>query len=270
MSRRELALRAPVAALAKMRVLVGVKRVIDYGAKVRVMADRTGVELANMKMSMNPFCEIAVEEAIRMKEKKLAAEVVVVSVGPAQCAETLRQALAMGADRAVHVATELRTDQELQPLATAKILAQVAAAQEADLVLLGKQSIDGDYAQTGPMLSALLGWPQATFAASVSVDGAGLTVERETDAGTETLALQTPAVVTADLRLNTPRYPKLPNIMKAKKKPIEALDAAALGVDLAPRNEVLSVDPPEARKAGVTVADVDQLVDKLRNEAGVV
>ena len=252
-----------------MRVLVGVKRVIDYGAKVRVMADRTGVELANMKMSMNPFCEIAVEEAIRMKEKKLAAEVVVVSVGPAQCAETLRQALAMGADRAVHVATELRTDQELQPLATAKILAQVAAAQEADLVLLGKQSIDGDYAQTGPMLSALLGWPQATFAASVSVDGAGLTVERETDAGTETLALQTPAVVTADLRLNTPRYPKLPNIMKAKKKPLEAIDAASLGVDLTPSIVVEGVAPPAARKAGVTVDSVDDLVDKLKNEAAV-
>ena len=252
-----------------MRVLVGVKRVIDYGAKVRVMADRTGVELANMKMSMNPFCEIAVEEAIRMKEKKLAAEVVVVSVGPAQCAETLRQALAMGADRAVHVATELRTDQELQPLATAKILAQVAAAQEADLVLLGKQSIDGDYAQTGPMLSALLGWPQATFAASVSVDGAGLTVERETDAGTETLALQTPAVVTADLRLNTPRYPKLPNIMKAKKKPLEAVDAASLGVDLTPSIVVEGVAPPAARKAGVTVDSVDDLVDKLKNEAAV-
>ena len=252
-----------------MRVLVGVKRVIDYGAKVRVMADRTGVELANMKMSMNPFCEIAVEEAIRMKEKKLAAEVVVVSVGPAQCAETLRQALAMGADRAVHVATELRTDQELQPLATAKILAQVAAAQEADLVLLGKQSIDGDYAQTGPMLSALLGWPQATFAASVSVDGAGLTVERETDAGTETLALQTPAVVTADLRLNTPRYPKLPNIMKAKKKPLEAIEASSLGVDLTPLIVVEGVAPPAARKAGVTVESVDDLVDKLRNEAAV-
>ena len=252
-----------------MRVLVGVKRVIDYGAKVRVMADRTGVELANMKMSMNPFCEIAVEEAIRMKEKKLAAEVVVVSVGPAQCAETLRQALAMGADRAVHVATELRTDQELQPLATAKILAQVAAAQEADLVLLGKQSIDGDYAQTGPMLSALLGWPQATFAASVELDGAGLTVERETDAGTETLALQTPAVVTADLRLNTPRYPKLPNIMKAKKKPLEAIDAASLGVDLTPSIVVEEVKPPPARSAGVTVESVDDLVDKLKNEAAV-
>ena len=252
-----------------MRVLVGVKRVIDYGAKVRVMADRTGVELANMKMSMNPFCEIAVEEAIRMKEKKLAAEVVVVSVGPAQCAETLRQALAMGADRAVHVATELRTDQELQPLATAKILAQVAAAQEADLVLLGKQSIDGDYAQTGPMLSALLGWPQATFAASVSVDGAGLTVERETDAGTETLALQTPAVVTADLRLNTPRYPKLPNIMKAKKKLLEAIEASSLGVDLTPSIVVEGVAPPAARKAGVTVESVDDLVDKLKNEAAV-
>ena len=252
-----------------MRVLVGVKRVIDYGAKVRVMADRTGVELANMKMSMNPFCEIAVEEAIRMKEKKLAAEVVVVSVGPAQCAETLRQALAMGADRAVHVATELRTDQELQPLAVAKLLAEVAKAESPDLVLLGKQSIDSDAAQTGPMVAELLGWSQAAFASEVAVDGGAMNVTRETDTGMETLSMPLPAVVTADLRLNEPRYATLPNIMKAKKKKIDTQEAADMGVDLAPRVEVLEVNDPPVRAAGIKVESVDELVDKLKNEAGV-
>ncbi|KAH8073520.1 hypothetical protein JL721_2822 [Aureococcus anophagefferens] len=233
-----------------MRVLVGVKRVIDYAVRVRVAGDKSGVELANVKMSMNPFCEIACEEAIQLKEKKVASEVVAVSIGPKQAQETLRSALAMGCDRAIHV----------------------VADEQPDLVIVGKQSIDGDNGTTGPMLAELLGWSQATFAAKFDVAGDGATaeVERETDTGTEVVKVKLPTVLTADLRLNTPRYPKLPNIMKAKKKPLESKDAADYGVDLAPSIVVEAVASPEARAAGITVDSVDALVDKLKNEAAVI
>uniref|UniRef100_A0A7S2HH98 Electron transfer flavoprotein subunit beta n=1 Tax=Helicotheca tamesis TaxID=374047 RepID=A0A7S2HH98_9STRA len=258
-----------------MRVLVGVKRVVDYAVKVRVNPDgKSGVDLANVKMSMNPFCEIAVEEAVRLKESKAAKEVVAVSVGPKQCTETLRTALAMGCDRAVHVQTALRTDyMELQPLSVARILEKVVEKEEPDLVVLGKQSIDSDCGQTGPMLAGFLGWPQVTFAAKLDVvdGGSSLEVERETDAGTETIRIPAlPAVITCDLRLNEPRYATLPNIMKAKKKKVDTMNAEDFGVDLTPRNEVLEVYEPPARKEGVIVEDVDQLVDKLKNEAGVI
>jgi electron transfer flavoprotein beta subunit len=255
-----------------MRVLVGVKRVVDYAAKVRVSADKSGVDLSNVKMSMNPFCEIAVEEAVRLKEAKAADEVVAVSIGPKQCSETLRTALAMGCDRAVHVKTDLRTDyMQLQPLATARLFQKVAEQVEPDLVLLGKQGIDSDAGQTGPMLAGLMGWPQATFAAKVeSVDG-GLVVERETDSGTETINIPSlPAVVTCDLRLNEPRYATLPNIMKAKKKKVEIMAAEEMGVDLTATNEVLEVYEPPPRKEGIVVESVDDLVDKLRNEKGLI
>ncbi|CAM9949336.1 unnamed protein product [Heterosigma akashiwo] len=244
-----------------MKVLVGVKRVIDYAVKVRVTADKSGVELNNVKMSMNPFCENAVEEAIRLKEKKVASEVRNISTGARLFSSA---ALAMGADRGIHLKTDARIDQELEPLAVAKLFAAVAKEEEVDLVILGKQAIDGDNAQTGPMLAGLLGWPQATFAA-------GLTVERETDTGTETLELDAPAVLTCDLRLNEPRYATLPNIMKAKKKPIAARDAAeVLGAEaLAPRMTVVEVTEPEARQAGVMVGSVDELLEKLRSEAKV-
>jgi len=253
-----------------MKVLVGVKRVIDYAVKVRVAANKSGVELANVKMSMNPFCEIAVEQAIRMKEAKQASEVVAVSIGPKQSQETLRTALAMGADRGIHITTDMRIDQELQPLAVSKILAKVVEEEDPNLVLLGKQSIDGDCAQTGPMLAGLLGWPQVTFAAGIDVEGDKFKVERETDAGTEILEVGQPAMVTCDLRLNEPRYATLPNIMKAKKKKIDTKGAEDYGVDLAPRYEVLEVSEPAARSAGIVVEDVDMLVDKLRNEAKVI
>ena len=254
-----------------MKVFVGVKRVVDYAAKVRVLADKTGVDLASVKMSMNPFCEIAVEEAIRLKEKKAAAEVVAVTIGPKASQETLRTALAMGADRAIHVNCDLRADQELQPLSVAKAFKALVDKEKADLVLLGKQSIDGDNCQTGPMLSALLGWPQCTFAANLTFDGSSTCqAERETDTGTEEISFPLPAIVTTDLRLNEPRYATLPNIMKAKKKPIESLTPEDLGVDMKPRNEVLRVEDPPVRAAGIIVDDVDQLVDKLKNEAKVV
>ncbi|KAJ8599541.1 hypothetical protein CTAYLR_007124 [Chrysophaeum taylorii] len=254
------------------RVLVGVKRVVDYAVRVRVEPDGSGVSLANVKMSMNPFCEIACEEAIRLKEAGIAGEVVAVSIGPKQATETLRSALAMGADRAVHVSTDLRLDQELQPLATAKILKQVVDKEKPDLVIVGKQSIDGDNATTGPMLAELLDWPQVTFASKLEmIDGnTAAVVERETDTGTETVQVPLPALISADLRLNTPRYPKLPNIMKAKKKPVDTLDAADLGVDLEQKNLVLSVATPPPRPPGITVASVDDLVDKLKNEANVI
>ena len=252
-----------------MRVLVGVKRVVDYAVKVRISADKAGAELNNIKMSMNPFCEIAVEEAVRLKENKIADEVVAVSIGPKQAQETIRTALAMGADRGIHIATDMRTDQELQPLAVAKLLAEVAKAESPDLVLLGKQSIDSDAAQTGPMVAELLGWSQAAFASEVAVDGGAMNVTRETDTGMETLSMPLPAVVTADLRLNEPRYATLPNIMKAKKKKIDTQEAADMGVDLAPRVEVLEVNDPPVRAAGIKVESVDELVDKLKNEAGV-
>jgi len=254
-----------------MRVLVGVKRVIDYAAKVRVAANKSGVELNNVKMSMNPFCEIAVEEAVRLKEKGIATEVIAVSVGPKQAQEQIRSALAMGADRGVHVTTDMRLDQELQPLAVAKLLKEIASKEEPDLILLGKQSIDGDFAQTGPMLGGMLGWSQATFACKLDVaeDKSSCTVERETDVGTEVVDINMPALVTTDLRLNEPRYATLPNIMKAKKKKIESIDATSLGVDLEPRVKVIEVNEPAARAAGIKVGDVDQLLDKLRNEASV-
>lgn len=253
-----------------MKVLVGVKRVIDYAVKVRIAADKKGVELANVKMSMNPFCEIAVEEAIRMKEAKTASEIVAVSVGPKQAQEQIRTALAMGADRGVHVTTDMRLDNELQPLAVAKVLKEVIEKEAPDVVLLGKQSIDGDCAQTGPMLAAMLGWPQATMASELTFENGGVTAERETDNGTEVIQVGTPLVVTADLRLNEPRYAKLPNIMKAKKKKIEAIDAASLGVDLSPRIEVVEMNDPPTRAAGIVVEDVTTLVDKLKNEASVI
>lgn len=253
-----------------MKVIVGVKRVIDYAAKVRVAANKSGVELANVKMSMNPFCEIAVEEAIRLKEKGVATEVVVVSIGEKKAVEQIRTALAMGADRGVHVTTDLRLDQELQPLAVAKLFKEVVTKEEPGLVLLGKQSIDGDCAQTGPMLAALLGWPQATFACKIDVEGSDLSVERETDNGTEVIKVATPAIVTADLRLNEPRYATLPNIMKAKKKKVETIDAASYGFSLDPTYTVTEVNEPPPRKGGITVESVDMLVDKLKNEASVI
>mmetsp|Transcript_7630 Transcript_7630/g.18371 ORF Transcript_7630/g.18371 Transcript_7630/m.18371 type:complete len:255 (-) Transcript_7630:101-865(-) len=252
-----------------MKVLVGVKRVVDYAVKVRVQ--NKSVDLNNVKMSLNPFCEIAVEEAVRLKEGKQADEVVAMSIGPKQCTETLRTALAMGCDRAIHVSTDLRTDYiDLQPYAIAKIFEKVVEQEGSDLVLLGKQGIDSDCGQTGPMLAGFLGWPQVTFAANVEAKDGGIQVERETDAGTETINIPSlPAVVTCDLRLNEPRYATLPNIMKAKKKKVDTIDADSLGVDLEAHNEVLEVFEPAQRKEGIMVEDIDQLLDKLKNEAGV-
>ncbi|MCC6212925.1 MAG: electron transfer flavoprotein subunit beta/FixA family protein [Burkholderiales bacterium] len=249
-----------------MKVLVSVKRVVDYNVKVRVKADGTGVETANVKMSMNPFDEIAVEEAMRLKEAGAATEVVAVSCGPQACQETLRTALAIGADRAILVETAV----ELQPLAVAKILASLCRKESPGLVILGKQAIDDDSNQTGQMLAALLGWPQATFASKVVLDKEKATVTREVDGGLETIAIRLPAVVTTDLRLNEPRYVTLPNIMKAKKKTLETLKPEALGVDASPRLQTLKVTEPPTRKAGVKVPDAKTLVDKLRNEAKVI
>jgi electron transfer flavoprotein beta subunit len=249
-----------------MKLLVAVKRVVDYNVKVRVKADGTGVETANVKMSMNPFDEIAVEEAVRMKEQGKAKEVVAVSMGPAQCQETIRTALAMGADRGIHVLHE----GELQPLAVAKLLKAIADKEKPDLVILGKQAIDDDSNQTGQMLAALLGVSQATFASKIAVADGGLTVTREVDGGLETIKIKLPAVVTTDLRLNEPRYASLPNIMKAKKKPIEQLKPDALGVDPAPRLVTLKVVEPAKRQGGVKVKTVQELVDKLKNEAKVI
>lgn len=252
-----------------MRVLVGVKRVVDYAVKVRVQNNT--VDLSNVKMSLNPFCEIAVEEAVRLKEAKAAEEVVAVSIGPKQCTETLRTALAMGCDRAVHIQTNKRTDyMDLQPFAVAHLFQKVVEKEGADLVLLGKQGIDSDCGQTGPMLAGLLGWPQVTFASNMEVKDGGMMVERETDSGTETINVKSlPAVVTCDLRLNEPRYATLPNIMKAKKKKVDTMVAEDMGVDLEPHNEVLEIFEPPARKEGILVDSVDALVDKLRNEAKV-
>ena len=249
-----------------MKVLVAVKRVIDYNVKVRVKGDRTGVETANVKMSMNPFDEIAVEEAIRMREAGTASEVIAVSMGEAKCSETIRTALAMGADRGIHVLTDV----ELQPLAVAKLLKAIVAKESPELVILGKQAIDDDCGQTGQMLAALLGWSQGTFASRIVIDSGTAKVTREVDGGLETVALKMPAVVTTDLRLNEPRYASLPNIMKAKKKPIDQLSPADLGVDATPRLKTLRVDAPPPRRGGGKVADVAELVDKLRNEAGVI
>jgi electron transfer flavoprotein beta subunit len=249
-----------------MKILVPVKRVVDYNVKVRVKADGTGVDLANVKMSMNPFDEIAVEEALRLKEAGKATEVVAVSCGPAACQETLRTALAMGADRAIHV----ETDAELQPLAVAKLLKAVVAKESPQLVIAGKQAIDDDANQVGQMLAALLDWPQVTFASKVASDGAKLAVTREIDGGLETVEVALPAVLTADLRLNTPRYATLPNIMKAKKKPMDTVKPADLGVDVSPRLKTLRVAEPPRRKGGVMVKDVAELVAKLKSEAKVI
>jgi electron transfer flavoprotein beta subunit len=249
-----------------MKILVAVKRAIDYNVKARPKSDGSGVDLANVKMSMNPFDEIAVEEAIRIQEAGTAEEIIAVSVGPKQCQETLRTAMAMGADRGIHV----ETDEEVQPLAVAKLLKALVDKEQPGLVLLGKQAIDDDSNQTGQMLAALLGWGQGTFACDVEFDGDGLKVNREIDGGTQSVSLQLPAVVTADLRLNEPRYVKLPNIMKAKKKQLDIFSPADLGVDIAPRLKLIKVEEPPARAGGVKVADVDELVDKLRNEAKVI
>jgi electron transfer flavoprotein beta subunit len=249
-----------------MKLLVAVKRVIDYNVKVRVKADQTGVDLANVKMSMNPFDEIAVEEAVRLKEAGIATEVVVVSLGVLQAQETLRTALAMGADRALLV----QTDAELQPLAVAKLLKAIVDKEAPQLVILGKQAIDDDSNQTGQMLAALLDWPQATFASKVAVVGSNATVTREIDGGLETLTVALPAIITTDLRLNEPRYASLPNIMKAKKKPLDVIDPASLGVDIAPRLTTLKVTEPPKRQGGVKVASVADLVAKLRIEAKVI
>ncbi|MFO1302901.1 MAG: electron transfer flavoprotein subunit beta/FixA family protein [Burkholderiales bacterium] len=249
-----------------MKILVPVKRVVDYNVKVRVKADGSGVDTANVKMSMNPFDEIAVEEAVRLKEKGVATEVVAVSCGVAACQETLRTALALGADRAILV----DTDADLQPLAVAKLLRAVVAEEKPDLVILGKQAIDDDANQTGQMLAALLDWPQATFASKVDLAAGTATVKREVDGGLETIEVKLPAIVTADLRLNEPRYATLPNIMKAKKKPLATTTPATLGVDVAPRLATLKVTEPAKRKGGGKVADVKELVAKLRNEAKVI
>ena len=249
-----------------MKILVGVKRVVDYNVKIRVKADGSGVETANVKFSMNPFDEIAVEEAVRLKEAGKATEIVAVSLGIAASQDTIRTALAMGADRGILVST----DTELQPLAVAKLLKAVIAKENPDLVLLGKQAIDDDSNQTGQMLAALLDWPQGTFASKVDIVDGGIEVTREVDGGLETVALALPAVVTTDLRLNEPRYASLPNIMKAKKKPLDTVTPADLGVDVTPRLTTLKVEEPAKRQAGIKVADVAELVSRLRNEAKVI
>jgi electron transfer flavoprotein beta subunit len=249
-----------------MKVLVAVKRVVDYNVKVRPKADGTDVDLANVKMSINPFCEIAVEEAVRLKEKGVATEILAVSVGPQQSQEQLRTALALGADRAILVSTE----NTLEPLAIAKCLKAVCDSESPDLVLMGKQAIDGDNNQTGQMLAALLGAGQATFASELSIDGGSASVTREVDGGLQTISLPLPAVVTADLRLNEPRYASLPNIMKAKKKPLDTTTPDDLGVDASARVTLMGVELPAERQAGIKVEDVAQLVDKLRNEAKVI
>ena len=251
-----------------MKILVPVKRVVDYNVKIRVKADGTGIELANVKMSMNPFDEIAVEEAVRIKEKGGASEVVVVSVGPAKSQDTIRTALAIGADRGILVETPEAAI--VEPLAVAKILKAIVGAENPALVILGKQAIDDDCNQTGQMLAALLGWPQGTFASKVALGGDGVAVTREVDGGLETIALKLPAIVTTDLRLNEPRYPSLPNIMKAKKKPLDVKKPEDLGVDIAPRLEVLGTAEPAKRQAGVKVGSVAELVAKLKTEAGAI
>ena len=249
-----------------MKILVAVKRVIDYNVKIRVKADGSGVETANVKMSMNPFDEIAVEEAVRLREAGVATEVVAVSMGARQCQETIRTALAMGADRGVHVAT----DAELQPLAVAKLLARIVENEAPDAIILGKQAIDDDSNQTGQMLAGLLGWSQGTFASRLELADGRAVVTREVDGGLETVSLALPAIVTTDLRLNEPRYASLPNIMKAKKKPIEETTPEALGVDPAPRLTTIEVSEPQKREGGTKVESVAELIDKLKNEAGVI
>lgn len=249
-----------------MKVLVPVKRVIDYNVKVRVNSEGTGVETKNVKMSINPFCEIAVEEAVRLKEAGTATEVVVVTVGEEVCQEQLRSAMALGADRGILVQTE----HDAEPLGIAKVLKAVVEKEQPELVILGKQSIDGENNQVGQMLGALLGWPQGTFASNVLIDGGKAEVTREVDGGLRTVSLNLPTIVTTDLRLNEPRYAKLPNIMKAKKKPLDVLTEADVGVDLTPRVKTIKVAPPAERKAGIKVESVAELVDKLKNEAKVI
>ena len=250
-----------------VKILVPVKRVVDYNVKIRVKPDGSGIELANVKMSMNPFDEIAVEEAVRLREKNVATEVVVVSIGPAKAQETLRSALAFGADRAILV--ETADDQPIEPLAVAKLLKAIVAAEEPRMVVMGKQAIDDDCNQTGQMLAALLGWPQGTFASKVVVDGACVHVTREVDGGLETVKLNLPAIVTTDLRLNEPRYPSLPNIMKAKKKPLDVKKPSYYGVDMTPRLVIVKTAEPAQRSAGIKVGSVAELVNKLKTEAGV-
>lgn len=249
-----------------MKILVAVKRVVDYNVKIRVASDESGVDLNNVKMSINPFCEIAVEEAVRIKEAGNADEIVVVSLGVKECQETLRSALALGADRAILV----ETDAELQPLAVAKLLKSVADKEQPDLIVLGKQAIDDDSNQTGQMLASLMDLPQGTFASKVEIADGSVQVTREIDGGLETIALTMPAVITTDLRLNEPRYAKLPNIMKAKKKPLEVIPVEETGVDITPRLQTLKVTEPPVREAGIKVASVEELVEKLRNEAKVI
>ncbi len=249
-----------------MKALVPIKRVLDYNLKVKVKADQSGVDLTNLKMSMNPFCEIAVEEAVRLKEKGIVTEIIAVSIGPDAAQETIRNALAMGADRGILV----KADGDVEPLAVAKILKGVVEAEGPQLVILGKQAIDDDSNQTGQMLAALLGWPQGSFASKVVIEGAKASVTREVDGGLQTVALDLPAIVTTDLRLNEPRYASLPNIMKAKKKPIDVKAPGDYGVDVAPRLKVLKVTEPAKRQAGIKVKTVAELVDKLKNEAGVI
>ncbi len=253
-----------------MKVLVPVKRVIDYNVKVRVKSDRTGVDLANVKMSMNPFDEIAVEEALRLREAGKVAEVIAVSIGVKQAQETLRTALAMGADRAILIEAAETADTDIEPLAVAKLLARVVAEEEPGLVLMGKQAIDNDMNATGQMLSALLGWAQATYASKIELTDDAAVVTREVDGGLQTIRVKTPCVITVDLRLNEPRYASLPNIMKAKKKQLDVKTPADYGVDVSPRLRIATVSEPATRKAGVKVASVAELVDKLRNEAGVI
>lgn len=246
-----------------MRVLVGVKRVVDYTVKIRVRPDRAGVELKNVKMAMNPFCEIATEQAVQMKEKKIATETIAFTIGDTKAAETLKVSLAMGIDKGVHV----KTDQDLQPLGLAKIMKELVAKYEPDLVVLGKQSIDGDNNMTPQMLSSMLGWPLATFASEVNLDGTALSVTREVDGGLQVIEMATPAVISTDLRLNQPRYATLPNIMKARKKPVDVIPVADLGLDLSSKLKIIEVNEPAERQAGIRVGDVDELVDKLANEA---
>jgi len=248
-----------------MKVIVPVKRVVDYNVKVRVKPDGSGVDLANVKMSMNPFCEIAVEEAVRLKEKGVVSEIVVVSIGPQQAQETLRAAMAIGADRAILI----KTDDRVEPLAVAKLLKGVVEAENPELVILGKQAIDDDANQTGQMLAALLNWPQGTFASKVESADGGLNVTREVDGGLQTVALKLPAIVTTDLRLNEPRFASLPNIMKAKKKPLDEKTPADFGVDISPRLKVIKVSEPATRQGGIKVANVDELISKLKTDAGV-
>ena len=248
-----------------MKILVTVKRVVDYNVKVRANSDGTDVDLANLKMSVNPFCEIAVEEAVRLKEKGIASEIVVVSIGESKCQEQVRAAMAVGADRGILV----EADNNLQPLAIAKILKSIVDKENPEIILMGKQSIDGDNNQTGQMLAALCAYGQGTFASELNVQDGSVNVTREIDGGLQTLKVKLPAVVTTDLRLNEPRYAKLPDIMKAKKKPLETIALADLGLDTNSRSEILAVEPPAERQAGIKVGSVDELIDKLKNEAGV-